>query len=262
MKIVKFFALFLAFICYQKEQLNVQAANAIKKLAKKGGKSQNSEAETESSGVTLPKNERCKFIGNHIAEGKNTSKYLHKFMKCLLENKNIQSRSIHEKYTKISEKCARYGHKASELTKISSLDCIFCYKEIVKSMEEKFSDIKKMLKPGEDESIMYIYTIVAYLEKYLRAKLSVITRYVTITDWFMAYSSSRDFCGTLVIVYGYWNRVVRDVFWTYLIVVSDNYLSRFPVEFQCPYSRIDISGVNINEDKDLTAIMENPLSFV
>lgn len=99
-------------------------------------------------------------------------------------------------------------------------------------MKEKYADIKDAIKTKDDESIVNIYIIVIYLEKYLRSKLSVIARHVTTKNWFMAYSVSREFCGTLVIVYDYWNRVMRDVFWPYLTVVSDNYFSRFTVEYR------------------------------
>ncbi|KAH8581662.1 uncharacterized protein ELE39_001792 [Cryptosporidium sp. chipmunk genotype I] len=155
---------------------------------------------------------------------------MRKFLKCIIENKNVRSEGLHEKYTKISEECSKFGYKASETTKTQSLNCVYCYKEILNSLKDKYSDVRDILKTEEDDSLAHIYIIVTYLEKFLRPKVSAITKYVASKNWFIAYSASREFCGTLVIVFEFWTRVTRDVFWPYAIVASGNYFSRFPIE--------------------------------
>ncbi|OLQ16212.1 hypothetical protein ChUKH1_00615 [Cryptosporidium hominis] len=205
--------------------------------------------------------EQSIYLGKYIAERKRTSDHMRKFLTCIIEHKSIESISLHEKYTKISEKCARSGYKASESTKTQSLNCIYCYKEILQSLKEKYDDMKSIFQTDEDESFGNIYIIVIYLEKFLRTKISVITQYITSTNWFMAYSASREFCGTLVIIFDLWTRVTRDFFWPYTTVASGNYLSRFPIELECPYSTSEITGVKIKDDSDLTAILESPLTF-
>ncbi|KAJ1609421.1 hypothetical protein OIY81_1393 [Cryptosporidium canis] len=254
-------ALFLAFVCYVGENLSVNASGAIKKTFSRKPRSNSVDISEGTSDVSFPKSGRCEAIGDYIAGKKSASKYLHKFVKCLIEYKDIPSENLHDKYTKISSKCAKFGHRASESTKVQPLSCVFCYKEILVSLKNKYSDINQIIQSEYEESIAHIYIIVMYLEKFLRAKLSVISKNVISTDWFSAYSNSREFCGTLTLVFEYWNRVVRDTFWPYLNLVSDNYYSRFTVENQCPYSTVDIQGVKISEDKELTAILENPLSF-
>lgn len=63
MKFLNMCVLFLAIICYQSEHLNIQATNALKMIAKGRGKRKGFEVEQESTEVTLPKDNRCQFIG-------------------------------------------------------------------------------------------------------------------------------------------------------------------------------------------------------
>ncbi|KAK9174041.1 hypothetical protein CmeUKMEL1_17060 [Cryptosporidium meleagridis] len=259
MKLGRLPVLFLTIIYFYGEYLNIEASGVIKKLKKNKNGSFNLEA--EETEISFPEDERCKAVGEHIAGKKRTSEYMRKFLACIIEHKGIKSTNLHEKYTKISEKCSKFGFKASESTKAQSLDCIYCYKEILQSLKEKYDDIKNIFKTTDDESFGNISIIVIYLEKFLRPKTSVITRYITSTDWFMAYSASREFCGTLVLVFELWTRVTRDFFWPYVIASSGNYLSRFPIELECPYSTHEIAGVKIKDDSELTAILESPLTF-
>lgn len=149
-----------------------------------------------------------------------------------MESKSERFGSIHIKYTKISEKCAKYGYKASELTKTQPMNCIFCYKEILQSIRDKHAEVRDIISSEEDESFAHLYIIVIYMEKFLRARLTVVSRHMAYRNWYQAYSDSREFCGYIALVFEYWNRVVRDAFWPFLIIVSDNFLSRFPVEYR------------------------------
>ncbi|TRY53146.1 Uncharacterized protein CTYZ_00002540, partial [Cryptosporidium tyzzeri] len=228
MKLRKLCTLFLAIIYFYGEHLNIEATSVMKKLKK--SKKGDFSLEVEQAEINFPADERCKAVGEYVAGKKRTSDYMRKFLTCIIEQKSIESTSLHEKYTRISEKCAKFGYKASESTKTQSLNCMYCYKEILQSLKEKYDDMKNIFKTDEDESFGNIYIIIIYLEKFLGPKISVITRYIASTNWFMAYSASREFCGTLVIVFDLWTRVTRDFFWPYIIVASGNYLSRFPIE--------------------------------
>ncbi|KAJ1606529.1 hypothetical protein OJ253_2695 [Cryptosporidium canis] len=202
-------ALFLAFVCYVGENLSVNASGAIKKKISGKNKSNRVEINEETSDISFPKSGRCEAIGEYIAGKKSASKYLHKFLKCLIDYKDIPFENLHDKYTKISLKCAKFGHRASESTKAQPLSCVFCYKEILVSLKNKYSDINQIIQSEYEESIAHIYIIVMYLEKFLRVKLSVISKNVVSTNWFSAYSNSREFCGTLSLVFEYWNRVLN-----------------------------------------------------
>lgn len=248
MKFVLLCAFLLVITCYHGENFGVEASGTIKKIVRRKSKTDGFEIAEESNELSFPKEGRCEAIGklrkrnynidlsfclgDYIASRKKIYKHLEKFIRCLIEKKSARYGSLHDKYTAISKECARFGHRAVSNTHIQSLSCIFCYKEIQNSIRARHSEISQIIVSEDDESIVNLYIIVIYMERFLRSRLSAVSRSVVTVDWFKAYSSSRELCGYITLVFEYWNRVVRDAYWPYLIFVSDNYYSRFPVEYR------------------------------
>ncbi|KAF7458001.1 hypothetical protein HWI79_1567 [Cryptosporidium felis] len=249
----------LGIIWFQNEFVSIRTSGAIPKVFKQ--RKNSLEISDNIGEFSLPKDGRCSAVGDTIAENKKTSKQLIRFLKCVVDASMGRFATVHEKNIFVAEKCGALGFKVAETTKLPALDCIYCFREILEALEGRHPELGVIISDNEKRSIARVYIVVAYLEKNLRHRLRKIAKYVSSTNWYSAYSEAREFCGYIVLVYDLWTRVMRDKFWPYAIIVSNNYNSRYPVEYQCPYSSSQIVGIDLQDDKDLTALLESPLTF-
>ncbi|KAH7648643.1 hypothetical protein FG379_002113 [Cryptosporidium bovis] len=224
------FSLSSHFLIYDNSITKVEAAGAIPKLLKRGGGYDLKHDEINEA-TSFPKEMRCTHLGEKIAKQSKTSREFKKLFKCLKDFDRRKYPSVHDKNMEVSKKCARYGMRIAEHVKEPILDCIFCFKEIVNELIKKSNSIKELLDTPSMISVSYLYTLIIFEEKYIRQHISQIAESVEKRLWFNAYSDSRQFCGIIAIIYHFWNRVVRDTIWPYVISGSNNYLSRFTIEY-------------------------------
>ncbi|KAK6590947.1 hypothetical protein RS030_111837 [Cryptosporidium xiaoi] len=223
------FSLSSHFLMYDNSITIVEAAGAIPKILKRGNSYELKHDDSEET--SIPKEMRCTHLGEKMAKQSKVTRGFKKFYQCLKDFDGRKYPTIHDKNMEVSKKCAKYGMRITEHVKEPTLDCIFCFKEIVNELIKNHESIKEILDNQSMLSVAYLYTLIIFEEKYIRSYTSKITEYVEKRMWFDAYSDSRQFCGVLAIIFYFWNRVVRDTIWPYIIYGSGNYYSRFPIEY-------------------------------
>ncbi|KAH8740946.1 hypothetical protein FG386_002492 [Cryptosporidium ryanae] len=212
--------------------MKVEAAGAIPKLLKRNSRSYNLKNDNSDDDLSsVPQERRCNHLGEQIAKKNRVLREFKRLFACLKDFDSRKYLSIHDKNMEVSKKCARYGIKIAEYVKRPTLDCIFCFKEIVTELIKESEEIKELLNTQSMTSTAYLYTLIIFEEKYIRQEISQIAESVSDKMWFKAYSDSREFCRIIAIIYHFWNRVVRDTIWPYIIFGSNNYLSRFTIEY-------------------------------